>query len=331
MFDSLVAFLKHFDVPVLCMTATLPATEIKQLRNDCGLRVFPDETEASELRDLQAKERAPRYLHRPVSSKREAFEVATKAWRDEKRRVLWVVNVVARAQALAGQLERELGSPVLCYHSRYRLKDRQPIHDATVVAFKQSGAPAIAVTTQVCEMSLDLDAEVLITEHAPVTSLVQRFGRANRHLADPQRLGELVTYPPEDGRPYGKEELAGAEGFLAALGSKPVSQADLAELLRAHAPSRRLSTGDTSFLESGYYAVPGDFRETDDYAQQAVLDADLADVLAALKERRPIDGWLVPVPRRQLMERPPRASELAQFLGVAPAGCYSPNRGFVAP
>jgi CRISPR-associated endonuclease/helicase Cas3 len=329
MFDSLVAFLKHFDVPVLCMTATLPSDRREQLR-ECGLRVFPDQQQSGELEDLWEKERAPRYLHSGVASLDEAFGKAITAFRDG-RRVLWVVNVVARAQKLADQLEQALGLRVLCYHSRYRLQDRRSAHEATVAAFQQRTAPAIAITTQVCEMGLDLDAEVLVTEHAPVTSLVQRFGRANRHLAVPGRLGELVTYPPESSSPYAKDDLAGAVDLLAALGNEPVSQARLAELLQVWAPARRRSTGETSFLESGYYAIPGDFREPDDYSHQAVLDADLPDVLAAVKARRPIDRWLVSVPRRQLMDRPKNADDLPSYLGVASARCYRSNRGFIVP
>ncbi len=329
MFDSLVAFLRHFDVPVLCMTATLPRPQTEQLER-CGLRLFPDELDAGELQDLRDKERAPRYLHRGVGSSDDALGMATTAFR-EGRRVLWVVNVVARAQALADQLEQALGTRVICYHSRYRLQDRRRAHDATVAAFQQRGAPVIAVTTQVCEMSLDLDAEVLITERAPVTSLVQRFGRANRHLAVPGRLGEIVTYPPASSVPYTKDDLAGADDLLAALGNEPVSQARLADLLECHAPARRSSTGEASFLESGYYAVPGDFREPDDYSQQAVLDTDLGEVLAALKVRRTIDGWLVPVPRRHLVDLPKEAGDLPAYLGVASAERYRSDRGFVVP
>lgn len=329
MFDSLVAFLKNFDVPVLCMTATLPQDRTTQLQ-DCGLRVFPNAREAAELQDLRQKEEAPRYLHRAVLSDDEAFAEAIAAW-DQGRRVLWVVNVVARAQALADRLEQALGAPVLCYHSRYRLGDRQKAHEETVKAFQQRGSRAIAVTTQVCEMSLDLDAEVLITEQAPVTSLVQRFGRANRHLANGGRLGELLTYPPKSILPYSKEELGGAAELLAALDSGPVSQARLAQLLQLHAPARPLSRDESSFLESGYYAVPGNFREADDYARRAVLDVDLPAVLAAAKARRPIDGWMLSVPRRHLMEKGEDAAELPDYIGIAPGRCYRPDRGFVVP
>ena len=40
MFDNLISFLQHFDIPVLCMTATLPKTRRNELEK-VGLVVFP--------------------------------------------------------------------------------------------------------------------------------------------------------------------------------------------------------------------------------------------------------------------------------------------------
>jgi CRISPR-associated endonuclease/helicase Cas3 len=40
--------------------------------------------------------------------------------------------------------------------------------------------PVVAVTTQVVEVSLNLDFDTIITEPAPLEALVQRFGRINR-------------------------------------------------------------------------------------------------------------------------------------------------------
>src|SRR5262249_17667627 len=153
-------------------------------------------------------------------------------------RVLWVVNTVHRCQQTAMLLERELEKAlqikvkVLTYHSRFRLCDRQRIHGETITAFQQDGAAVLAVTTQVCEMSLDLDADVLITEVAPVPSLVQRFGRANRHLAKGRDFrAQLYTYQPESFRPYTPKDMQGATAFLTALGTGDVSQRRMAELL----------------------------------------------------------------------------------------------------
>ena len=56
MFDCLIAFLRNFDVPVLCMTATLPPVRRQQLL-DAGLRLY----EASEDAELHKLESHPRY------------------------------------------------------------------------------------------------------------------------------------------------------------------------------------------------------------------------------------------------------------------------------
>ncbi|MBC7051940.1 hypothetical protein G6O46_23290, partial [Salmonella enterica subsp. enterica serovar Enteritidis] len=60
LFDGLIAFLKHFDVPVLCMTATLGPGRRQELL-DVGLEVFPREAHRSELLDLEAAEQHARY------------------------------------------------------------------------------------------------------------------------------------------------------------------------------------------------------------------------------------------------------------------------------
>ena len=152
-----------------------------------------------------------------LDSRKEAEEVAAEALRASER-VLWVVNKVRVAQEVARQfgtvatpegLRTADGVPVLCYHSRFTLDDRKRWHGRVVNAFKRKEAEApqavLAVTTQVCEMSLDLDADVLITEEAPITALIQRMGRCNRKTGVPQTVGEVYVYPPDDPkRPYAR-------------------------------------------------------------------------------------------------------------------------------
>ena len=60
MFKNLVAFLKAFDVPVLCMTATLQPSRLRELI-DAGLAVYPRDKHRADLPDLALEEEAPRY------------------------------------------------------------------------------------------------------------------------------------------------------------------------------------------------------------------------------------------------------------------------------
>ncbi len=328
MWNALISFLRSFDVPVLCMTATLPPTRRAELGD--LLRIYPDESERNELADLEEAERHPRYRLEGVSGETEAFDQVVAAVR-AGRRVLWVVNTVRRCQALARRLAKHLDN-VIAYHSRFKLEDRQHRHRDTVDAFRAPAegepAPAIAVTTQVCEMSLDLDADVLVTEHAPISSLVQRFGRANRHLRRGRDFrARLITYVADSALPYESDELAAASGFLRAYTGRDVSQRDLADGLAEHSPPGRLSSGHARFLDGGYFATPGSLRDTDDVGAPVILDRDLARFRDLERRGEPTDGLRLTVPKRFAKEVDEPG--LPTWLRVADGSRYDPALGFL--
>ena len=338
MFDSLIAFLQNFDIPVLCMTATLPPSRRKQLI-DLGLQVYPSESNRDRLKDLEEKENHPRYQLQPVTGFDEAFTKGVNAYKQGDR-VLWVVNTVDRCLAISKRLADELNVEVLTYHSRFRLSDRQQVHADTVkaFAFQKDGdrKPAIAVTTQVCEMSLDLDADVLITEFAPISSLVQRFGRANRHRnrGDDFRAMLHIYKPPKE-KPYEPKEVKNVQAFLDDLGKGGVSQKQLSEALEKFANEEPKSDGSSRFLDSGYFATMGSFRDTDEYALPCVLDRDLEQVKACIEskpKKEPYDGFIINVPHQGVKIKPfddNKPSWLPKYLGVAQwEGNYDMRSGF---
>lgn len=338
MFDSLISFLKHFDLPVLCMTATLPKSRRDELVK-AGLTVFPTEVDRVNLnlQDLQEKEEHLRYYLEPVDNFGAAFEKAVSAY-SEGERVLWVVNTVNRCLAIAHKLSKKLDTKVLTYHSRFRLQDRQKVHAKTVAAFAfqkdgEERKPAIAVTTQVCEMSLDLDADVLITEIAPIPSLVQRFGRANRHLARGKDFrAKLHTYAPPSHLPYHEEDLAAAKAFLENLSNQEISQYQLAQALEQQARSEREADGSSIFLNSGYYATPGSFRDGNEFTVPCILDRDLKNVEAILNSNKKYEKekFILNIPRKWSNMSDSRPSWLPKYLGVATwEGHYNEESGFV--
>jgi CRISPR-associated endonuclease/helicase Cas3 len=182
------------------------------------------------------------------------------------KKVLWVCNTVARAQGIFAEA-RHCGINVKTYHSRFKYEDRKQRHRDVVDAFGPGkSAGLLAVTTQVAEMSLDLDADVLVSEVAPIPALIQRLGRLNRHVTPefPGTPRKVLFLAPSNEKPYTEDELALAKQWIEALQRKghPLSQDDLAQCFHALAPNQDKSLPlGTEWLDSGWHAVPGAIRE----------------------------------------------------------------------
>ncbi len=329
MFVHLENFLRSFDVPVLCMTAGLPSDRMRTLRETCRLESFPSRLE--DFTDLQRQASAPRYRISTGDSGR--IEEAVRAHLSAGRRVLWVANTVARCQANAVAMRgwcEDRGISWLCYHSRFRLQDRKRRHEEVIALFRaMRGEPALVLSTQICQMSLDLDAGVLVTEVAPVPDLIQRMGRCCRVAEPGDRRGEVLIYVPPDTRPYDSDELEQGTGFARTLALRDeASQADLTGLLSV-LPSIKphAEDGFSAFLNMGGYATAHEdsFRDGPDLAADSVLDSDLPEVVARLRARQGIEGFVVPVPRRFATED----ARLPGHLRVASSRHYAVQLGFM--
>ncbi len=256
--------------PFLLMSASLPAhrKEFLQRRlGDIGTVTPPVELET-----------IPRYRLQQTDAA-DAFAQAAKRVRRGER-VLWVCNMVARTQAVF-DLAHKAELPVVAYHSRFRYEDRVSRHREVVDGFAApAGMGLLAVTTQVAEMSLDLDADLLVTERAPIPALIQRLGRLNRRVREesPGTPRLALVIPPEKELPYKAEELAMAQTWLEPLtAAHQVSQRDLADHFLALAgtkpPCLRL---ETEWLDSGWCAWPGKIRDAG-FSVNVILPED-ADV-----------------------------------------------------
>jgi CRISPR-associated endonuclease/helicase Cas3 len=347
MFSALKKFLTEFDVPVLCMTATLPTNRREELVGECKLTPYEDRPG-----DLAKIATAPRYrLHR-VGSREEAESDVRTALKANKR-VLWVVNQVKRAHAVVGKFVKELptapndaslttadGVPVFCYHSRFKLTDRVARHKDLMKALKDTPGPALGVTTQVCEMSLDIDVDLLVTEDCPVTALVQRMGRCNRaqvpralgRVEDAGTAGDVLVYEPKEKAPYTDEHLTGLARFLELVKDRELSQDDLERAMKDKTVDPPPAPGDSlcSFLESGPYAVAGEeeFRDSEEFNRPCVLPNEIDEYLKADEDQKP--GFILPVPKKFARERNDSRdhAKLNGYLGVARDGHYHEAVGF---
>ena len=97
---------------------------------------------------------------------------------------VWVRNAVDDAIETAEALRRR-GVNVDLLHARFAMVDRLRHEQAMLGRFGKNGLGRegrILVATQVVEASLDLDFDVMVSDLAPIGSLIQRAGRLWRHM-----------------------------------------------------------------------------------------------------------------------------------------------------
>jgi CRISPR-associated endonuclease/helicase Cas3 len=161
-------------------------------------------------------------------------------------------------RACGPDLVRAFVLPAELYHSRYRYRDRVARHGAVIGAFRGTG-PAAVVATQVCEQSLDLDADLLVTELAPVWALIQRLGRLNRFASPDGSAGlrDCLVVEPTSPLPYLPEDLDRARRWVGALTGRGLSQRDLARAWEdVGQPAEEPESGVHAWLDGGSRPAP---------------------------------------------------------------------------
>ena len=127
---------------------------------------------------------------------------------------LVVLNTVERAIAVwkglrSNKVLKQAGADIRLMHSRFRPAERKVWRDALLN--REACAPGtnrIIITTQVIEAGVDISAPLLVTELAPWTSLVQRFGRCARWGGGGQAIvADLQHVDDKKAAPYLVAEL----------------------------------------------------------------------------------------------------------------------------
>jgi len=179
-----IALLKHaqerWGAQVCLMTATMPVWLKELLQSQLGVR---EVSASEELYRTYARHRIE-ILDGTVTDPH-VLQAITDELRAGKS-VLVTVNTVKAAQEVWQALKPTSGDmrPTLL-HSRFTSRDRmhkeaQVIRTCDASLPPNSRKPTLVVSTQVIEVSLDLDFDTIFTEPAPLEALVQRFGRVNR-------------------------------------------------------------------------------------------------------------------------------------------------------
>lgn len=126
------------------------------------------------------------------------------------------LNTVRRAQAVFDALKGS-AREVILVHSRFRKADRDERMQR--LAAQPSASGRIIVATQALEAGVDVTSAIMITEIAPWSSLVQRFGRCNRYGECNETGADVfwVDLPDGAARPYAPGDFESARAILGNL------------------------------------------------------------------------------------------------------------------
>lgn len=196
--------------PFIIMTATFSSDMLHQLATLLDAVVVPDPANPHERIEMEkigsqvGKDR--RFYAQPGQLTADAV-LATKF-----QRAICICNTVQSAQRLYDELADalkgagDIDTKVKLLHSRFYQKDRQAKEDWIRDNFdtpqrEYTGKRLIQIATQVIEVGVDATSDVLHTELAPASSLLQRAGRCARRKNE---RGIVHIYLPrdEEGNPY---------------------------------------------------------------------------------------------------------------------------------
>ena len=297
MFGSLVRFLRAFpQVPALLMTASLQPSRREAL-DSAGV----DYALISGDDDMERAERYRLKWCGEQSSVPDNYWETVKNNLDNGGKVLWVCNTVADATRIYEEAKK-FGNDMnhILFHSRFCYRHRVDRQSEILAAFNEGESPCVAVTTQVCEMSLDISADLLVTALPPFPALVQRMGRLNRRRENKRGAYCLVyDYDGMDGRPYLRADLKAARDAVEKLSQedKTLSQRDLKDALDEMPEMVDDIKFHSSWLDGGWESKPSTLREGD--ATVPVLLAQHEDKIRehikASDKNGAIKEWLVPI------------------------------------
>jgi CRISPR-associated endonuclease/helicase Cas3 len=231
--DRLVTVLKGLGCTVIILSATLTAKRRAQMvslgsdqDSDPASLPYPLISSAGEGEESQAVAAAA-----PASRLvRVDFQAASDAVDRALRLaaaggvVLWICNTVGAAQEQYQSLARSAEEKFLVglLHSRFPFWRREELENEWMERLGKMGdtrCGCILVSTQIVEQSVDLDADLLVTELAPTDMLLQRMGRLWRHDR-PGRAGEPEMIVLEESESLDRFRQMDANEIVSALGPK---------------------------------------------------------------------------------------------------------------
>lgn len=299
-YNTLVQLYQHWQelgtfgqVPLCLMSATFDESPLQDLTIE---RFELDEADLA-CESLAKKVTRPKPVFRKTVKNLDDAAALVKQQHRPGNLSLVVVNTVARAKDLGGKLA-ELEPLVI--HSRFLGIDRIALQE------KLKTHQGVIVATQVVEAGIDLDADLLITELCPWSSLVQRCGRCGRTRTDNEVAVYWLDYQQGwKAIPYSEEACRETHDRLLEL-----SDASLHNLIRMPLPETKIPHYllDKRHIETLFrthpknrdttdpsYTVPQYVRDPDSFTVSVVWSAEPP-------ERLPNQKYMCPVPTKAFIK-----------------------------
>jgi CRISPR-associated helicase Cas3 len=197
--------LTEFGVPWYVMTATLPQSIESHTRLD------PDVTHVSSGRLREGEPKRTPFRIDVEPSELTVDDVRAHAKIVGANTVMVVKNTVREAQEIALALNDDPDTRVIYYSSEFPSVDRGPKEQQIRRELHAEASPqktTYLVSTQVSEISLDLSADLLLTDIAPMDAILQRGGRMHRRgvRATPEDCRKASNHCPQCRRPSSPTE-----------------------------------------------------------------------------------------------------------------------------
>jgi CRISPR-associated endonuclease/helicase Cas3 len=207
-----------YDLRLCLMSATFPSILKSFFINLCD-----QDVESLWLNDEFQKKR--RVVYRLRDQKTDILDIVENIVnlhksKDKPFRTAIICNTVEKAQKVSERIQnfsKELNLKTELLHSRFIYKHRSR-KEENIHNWIKAEQSFVLVGTQVIEVSLDISFDFMVTECAPLESLVQRFGRVNRYKDRAEEINVWITFPVEidtkKGYPYEKEAIRKTWEFL---------------------------------------------------------------------------------------------------------------------
>lgn len=197
---KMIEMLKYLGCRIHIGTATMPSSLYNKIIEILDGDVLEVKLTKKEMRSF---DRHKTYKLEERNIEGNVFNLIDDSIRNNQK-LLIVRNRVAHSQETYDNIVvRYPHINVLLLHSRFKRGERNRLENE-LTALNESNEPCIVISTQVVEVSLDISFDMMITDCAPIDSLIQRFGRVNRKRTK-ETIGKykpiyVLAPPPENER-----------------------------------------------------------------------------------------------------------------------------------